>query len=272
MNAGSLNGNNPENQSIIQFNIGGLTWKNGEQLVLLWEDSDEGGSDDLMAIDDFSFKADADSSANNQVLIDSLHSTTSGITNADTIQYAFKPSGDITGLSTQNFVLHTQGLGNAAITEVTGSGTDNHIKIFTGNGEGKMVLGINNNDNLIPGLAGLPFFSIDTQLIDKIKPIQISLIPLNDSILKKGDTLTLQLSFNESVHLDSLSPLQSIPIQISNQIKQASYWKGNHSNNLFFRYIIESTDKDLDGIQLAGSYNPTQIVIKDPAENSSELS
>lgn len=270
--AGSLNGNHPENQSIIQFNIGGLTWKNGEQLVLLWEDSDEGGSDDLMAIDDFTFKADSDSSANNQVLIDSLHSTTSGITNADTIQYAFKPSGDITGLSTQNFVLHTQGLGNAAITEVTGSGTDYHIKIFTGNGEGKMVLGINNNDNLIPGLAGLPFFSIDTQLIDKIKPIQISLVPLNDSILKKGDTLTLQLSFNESVHLDSLSPLQSIPIQISNQIKQASYWKGNHSNNLFFRYIIESTDKDLDGIQLAGTYNPTQIVIKDPAENSSELS
>lgn len=270
--AGSLNGNNPENQSIIQFNIGGLTWKNGEQLVLLWEDTDEGGSDDLMAIDDLSFRADADSTGNEQVHIDSLHSTSSGITNADTIQYAFKPSGDLTGLSTHNFVLHTQGLGNAAITEVTGSGTDYYIKIFTGNGEGKMVLGINNNDNLIPGLTGLPFFSIDTQLIDKIKPIHINLIPLSDSMLKKGDTLTLQLSFNESVHLDSLSPLQSIPIQISNQIKQAVYWKGNHSNQLFFRYIIESNDKDLDGIQLASTYNPTQTIIKDPAENSSELS
>lgn len=270
--AGSLNGNNPENQSIVQFNIGGLTWKNGEQLVLLWEDSDEGGSDDLMAIDDFSFRAGTDSLENEQVLIDSLYSTASGITNADTIQYAFKSSEDITGLSTHNFVLHTQGLGNAAITAVTGSGTDYHIKIFTGSGEGKLVLGINNNDNLIPGLAGLPFFSIDTQLIDKINPLHINLIPLGDSVLKKGDTLTLQLSFNEFVHLDSLSPLQSIPLQISNQTKQAAYWKGNHSNNLYFRYIIESNDKDLDGIQLASTYNPTQIIIKDPAENSSELS
>lgn len=270
--AGSLNGNNPENQSIIQFNISGLTWKNGEQLLLVWEDSDEGGSDDLMAIDDFSFKADTDSSENEQVHIDSLHSITAGISNADTIQYAFKPSGDITGLSTQNFVLHTQGLGNAAIAEVTGSGTDYRIKIFTGNGEGKIVLGINNNDNLIPGLSGLPFFSIDTQLIDKIKPIQLNLIPLGDSIFKKGDTLTLQLSFNEAVQLDSLSPLQSIPLQIGNQVKQAAFWKGNYSNHLFFRYIIESNDKDLDGIELASTYNSTQIIIKDLAENKTDLS
>lgn len=58
----SLNGNLPDNQQIISFTLTGITWRNGEQLLLRWDDADETGSDDIMAIDDFTFSASLNSS------------------------------------------------------------------------------------------------------------------------------------------------------------------------------------------------------------------
>jgi len=264
--AGSLNGNSPENQTTIQFTITGFEWKNGEELVLRWDDTDETGSDDLVAIDNFSFSADFDTS-NPTVNIDSLYALAPKLSNADTIQYSFKAGGDISGLSTSNFTLITTGLSNAAITNISGTGNEYLIQVYTGVGEGKMVLGINNNDNLIPGLSGLPFFSIDTQLIDKIKPIQVSFISPNDSLLKAGDTLQLKLLFSESIHVDSKSLINYLPIVVGNNQRQAAYSSGNYSNELVFNYIIQKGEKDKDGISISNQFNPNQLMIKDQAEN-----
>lgn len=265
--AGSLNGNSTENQQTIHFSITGINWKNGEQLLLRWDDNDEMGSDDLMAIDQFSFSADYDSAQQNPLPIDSLYSLASNPTNSDTIQYLFKPGGDITGLSPSNFALITQGLNNAAITQINGSGNEYLIQVYTGTGEGKMILGINDNSNLIPGLIGLPFYSIDTQMIDKIKPLQLSFSSLNDSILNVGDTLKLQLTFNEKIYLDSSSPSKYIPIQIGSNTKNATYYGGNQSNTLVFHHVIQLGEKDLNGITVSSGFNSTQLLIKDLAEN-----
>jgi hypothetical protein len=56
--AGSLNGNLPENQQSISFTLLGINWKNGEQLLLRWDDADEAGNDDACGIDNFSFSAE----------------------------------------------------------------------------------------------------------------------------------------------------------------------------------------------------------------------
>ena len=268
--ASSLNGNSAENQTTIQFTITGIDWKNGEELVLRWDDVDETGSDDLMAIDDFSFSADFDTSTQ-LVSIDSLYALAPKISNADTIQYSFIAGGDISGLSTSNFTLIAPGLSNAAITRVSGSGNEYLIQVYTGVGEGKMVLGIDNNNNLIPGLSGLPFFSIDTQFIDKIKPIQISFNSPNDSLLKSGDTLQLQLLFSESVHIDSNSSIKYLPILVGNNQRQAVYSSGNFSNQLVFKYIIQKGERDIDGISISSQFNPNQLMIKDLAENQASI-
>lgn len=268
--AGSLNGNSPENQTTVQFTISGIDWKNGEQLLLRWDDTDETGSDDLVAIDNFSFTANFDT-ANNTVSIDSLYSLAPRPSNADTIQYSFKAGGDISGLSTNNFSLITSGLSNAAITSISGTGNEYLINVYTGVGEGKMVLGINNNNNLIPGLSGLPFFSIDTQLVDKLKPIQIGFNSLNDSLLKAGDTLQLNLLFSESVHLDTSSSINYLPISVGNNNRQAVYKTGNYTNQLRFNYIVQKGEKDIDGIALANNFNPNQLIIKDQAENIADI-
>ncbi len=264
--AGSLNGNSPENQTNIQFTITGIEWKNGEELVLRWDDVDETGSDDLVAIDNFSFTADFDTSTHT-VSIDSLYALAPKMSNADTIQYSFKAGGDITGLSSSNFSLIAPGLSNAAITNISGTGNEYLIQVYTGVGEGKIVLGIDNNNNLIPGLSGLPFFSIDTQFIDKIKPTQISFSSASDSILKAGDTVKLKLLFSETVHIDSNSSINYLPITIGNNNRQATYNSGNYSNQLVFHYIIQKGERDNDGISISSQFNPNQLVIKDQAEN-----
>lgn len=268
--AGSLNGNSLENQTTVQFTITGIDWKNGEQLLLRWEDTDETGSDDLVAIDNFNFSAGFDTTGPT-VQIDSLYSLAPQPSNADTIQYSFKAGGDISGLSTSNFTLITTGLSNASIASVSGIGNEYLINVYTGVGEGKMVLGISNNNNLIPGLSGLPFFSIDTQLIDKVKPIQIGFSSPNDSLLKTGDTLQLKLLFNEFVHLDTSSPINYLPITVGSNNRQAIYKSGNNSNQLLFHYIIQKGEKDKDGIGIANNFNPNQLMIKDEAGNLSTI-
>lgn len=53
----TLNGQLPINQNLISNTITDIRWLPGQYLVFQWSDADETGSDDAMAIDDFSFKA-----------------------------------------------------------------------------------------------------------------------------------------------------------------------------------------------------------------------
>lgn len=55
--AATLNGHLSSNQVWIEDSINTIFWLPGQVLMLQWTDFDETGSDDAMAIDDFSFKA-----------------------------------------------------------------------------------------------------------------------------------------------------------------------------------------------------------------------
>ncbi|MES2330969.1 MAG: T9SS type A sorting domain-containing protein [Bacteroidota bacterium] len=55
--AASLNGNLPENRQTVSYTVNGIAWKAGEQLLFRWDDADESGSDDVMALDNLSFSA-----------------------------------------------------------------------------------------------------------------------------------------------------------------------------------------------------------------------
>lgn len=52
-NVGALNGNLPENQSVVAYTITGLSIPNGSEFWIRWTDSDIASSDDGLAIDDF---------------------------------------------------------------------------------------------------------------------------------------------------------------------------------------------------------------------------
>lgn len=59
----TLNGHLLANQYTIQITLTDIVWKPGEKLILRWDDQDETGSDDAMAIDDFTFTATVEMSA-----------------------------------------------------------------------------------------------------------------------------------------------------------------------------------------------------------------
>lgn len=53
----SLNGHLPANQLWIEDSITSIRWLPGQMLILRWSDTDETGSDDAMALDEFGFTA-----------------------------------------------------------------------------------------------------------------------------------------------------------------------------------------------------------------------
>jgi hypothetical protein len=70
----TLNGHLSTNQYNINITITDIIWRPGEKLILRWDDQDETGSDDGMAIDDFEFSATTEINAPtiSQPIIDSI--------------------------------------------------------------------------------------------------------------------------------------------------------------------------------------------------------
>jgi Secretion system C-terminal sorting domain len=57
----ALNGNLAANRVTVTFRVTGITWPTGQKLLIRWDDTDDGGADNGLAIDDFSFRADDNS-------------------------------------------------------------------------------------------------------------------------------------------------------------------------------------------------------------------
>ncbi len=53
----ALDGNLPANQTVVTFTVTGLSWDAGTTLFLRWEDTDDTGADDGLALDNFVFSA-----------------------------------------------------------------------------------------------------------------------------------------------------------------------------------------------------------------------
>lgn len=264
-----INGNLVANQLNIDQTIDIADWKPGEQLLLRWDDADETGSDDIMAIDQFNFLADY--KIPNPTTVNAIEPLSNSLTNADTIKYAIQLGGNIVGLSSYNFAIRTNGLTNAAITKIEGSGDAYTASVFTGKGTGLLLLGIVNDSNLIPGISNLPFYSVDSQWVDKDAPILLNLSSPNNATLKAGDTLKLSLTFNEPVQLLEQSPSNYLPITIGNTARNCVYTNGNNSNELNFQYIIQSGELDKDGIQIDSVLAKKNLLIGDMIANSTNL-
>lgn len=253
----SLNGNLPANQQLIQFNISNIIWKKGEQLLLRWDDTDEPSSDDAVGIDDFSFSAS--SSATPPAQITELYSLANNPTNADTIEYAIQFGGNISGLSPTNFKLLSSGISNAAITKIEGSGNAYTATVFTGIGNGLLRLGIVNDQHLIPGLSGLPFYAIDSQLIDKEGPI-IQSVSIPNQIMKQGDTIPVTIRIRaESIACKMLSgSIAGLPLQ--------SFSKRNDST-YFCQLILPLIGTDIN----ASANLPVSLILTDTLQNKSTV-
>ena len=267
--SGSLNGNLPEQQIQVNQSLEINEWKPGEQLVLRWEDADESGSDDLVAIDQFSFQAEYIPPP--PVKINTILSLANNPTNADTIRYAILLGGNISGLSPANFSLKTNGLSKASILKVEGSLNEYNATIYTGEGMGMLQLGITNDSNLVPGIQDLPFFSIDSQMIDKVKPYPIRSKCLSKPILTQGDTLVLAVKMNEPVLKQETDSAFYIQAMLGNKLIHLNLVSGNGADSLVFIYPIQAGESDKNGIEMNQTNSAAQLTVMDLAGNTGKI-
>ncbi|RYE22879.1 MAG: T9SS type A sorting domain-containing protein [Sphingobacteriales bacterium] len=57
-------GNDPSFRTLVNYTINGVSWASGQTIALRWDDQNETGSDDGLAVDDFNFSAIASASPN----------------------------------------------------------------------------------------------------------------------------------------------------------------------------------------------------------------
>ncbi len=93
-----------------------------------------------------------------------------GLTNAASVDYTVTFSGDVNGLSANNFiVLASSTVSGASVSSVNGSGSSYTVSVNTGTGDGSLYIRLENADGLTPGVSNLPFGS-ETYWIDKTPP------------------------------------------------------------------------------------------------------
>ena len=84
-NGFALNGNSSANRTEISATVSGISWSNGQLLILRWRDTDETGSDDGLAIDDVMFFAPTTTSSPAVVSISPTHTSTRVLTTSPVI-------------------------------------------------------------------------------------------------------------------------------------------------------------------------------------------
>lgn len=252
----TLNGNNAANQVVISQTLSINDWKPGEQLLLKWEDTDEVGSDDLMAIDQFHFSANYKEP--DPIKVEDIYSLAENPTNADTIQYGIRLSGNLNNLSIRNLALKTTGLTNVKLIQVEGSGSAYTAKVYTGQGEGVIQMGISNDTGLSPHLLYLPFFSIDSQLIDKIGP-EIVDAKILDQTMKAGDTVEVTIQIKKESDTCKLfhGLIHQLPLKNFQKINDSIY-------SCYF--VVPANGSDL----LASENISVSLIFSDSLNNKSK--
>ncbi|MDE3252102.1 MAG: hypothetical protein KGO92_04800, partial [Bacteroidota bacterium] len=87
---------------------------------------------------------------------------------------------------------------------------------------------------------------------------------------KSGDSLAWMIRFSEPVLIDPNDPPQ-MTFTMGTRSRSAQYFSGNGTDSLLLRYIIQSGDKDLDGINTGKGLVTTKPSVQDFSGNPAKL-
>ncbi|MBV9987391.1 MAG: hypothetical protein JO301_06910, partial [Chitinophagaceae bacterium] len=198
--AATLNGNLTDNQRTVSYTIRNLNWKNGEQLLLRWDDADETGSDDGCAIDNFSFSAQQISSAPAASITAATNITSNSAILNGTVNDNFARSWISFEYDTSINFIHAvilrpaadtieQGAGNTSVTAVA-SGLETGINYFF------RLRATNAKGTTISNTASLTTaFSLPVLSTDPPSGIMPNSVLLNGNISSTGGTAVTEKGF-----------------------------------------------------------------------------
>lgn len=108
-------------------------------------------------------------------------------------------------------------------------------------------------------------------LVDATDPQVTSVTVPVDKVYDATENLEFTLHFTESVAVNTAAGTPSLSLTIGGATKQASYVSGTGTNDLLFRYTVQTGDNDTDGITLGANINANGGTIKDAAGNNAAL-
>lgn len=190
-------------------------------------------------------------------LIETIEPLQKGRTNTATIQFFFKTNQPVTGISTTNFSVQSQGPIGAFISKIDTANGGYFITVATGTGDGWIALQFSNDNGLSLPVKGINNISARVW-IDKSPPL-FRAVYIPDKVMKIGDTVTVQIEvspdtelykFNKgSIHTYALTGLTKL---------NDSIYKAN--------FIVTAGAKDLS----AADDVPVNISFTDSAGNTGE--
>jgi hypothetical protein len=178
------------------------------------------------------------------------------LSNAASVHFNLRTAENIAGISAANFVLANEGIADAAITSINGSGTQFTITVSTGTGDGNMLLRFTNDSNLSPAVYNKPFNAVAVYQIDKSPPF-IRSVNIPDNYMKLGDSVTASIYVKPDTARYKLS---------SGKINNLSLTGFTKRNDSLYTgvFIISSSTANIP----AEGAIPVSIVLTDPAGNS----
>jgi hypothetical protein len=181
--------------------------------------------------------------------------------------------------TTDRFATYTSGSGSTVLTfqytiEAGDSSADLDYKATTSlnsNGGSIRDLASNDSDLTLPAvgtLASSEAINIDGNL-PNVSAIQIL---TSDGSYGVSSTISLELTFNESVFVSSAGGTPSIELETGATDKFATYTSGSGTTKLTFEYLVETGDSSLDlDYKTTTSFVLNGGSITDAASNSADL-
>ena len=143
---GAKDGNSAGNRTVISATISGLAIPNGATFWIRWLDLDIAGSDDGLAIDDFSLTPQSAPS------VVSVLRAGANPTNAALVDFTVTFSRAVTGVGIDDFSI-ASGLTGTSVATISGSGTTYTVSVNTGSGSGTLRLNVTDDDSIIDSLS-----------------------------------------------------------------------------------------------------------------------
>ena len=199
-------------------------------------------------------------------------------TAAASVSFTVTFSESVTGVDATDFALTTSGLTGAAITGVSGSGTTWTVNVNTGSGSGTLRLDLTDDDSIVgtdalggAGAGNGNFTAGQAYTLDRAAPAIVTSTRTPDGNYTIGANIDTVITYGKAVVVDTTGGTPFIALTIGAATRNATYLSGSGTTTLTFRYTVQATDQDLNGIDVAGAIASNGGTLRDALGNDAAL-
>lgn len=216
------------------------------------------------------------------VLVDALAPTPASLTRVDatpsnhsSLSYTLIFSEGVSGVDVSDLTVVTTGTASGSISSITLVDAKTYtVLIGSVTGVGTLRVDLNASGTGIVDGAGnaLGGSGLTGELydVDHVAPV-VSAATVPAGTYGRDQNLDITVTFSEAVLVNTSGGTLRLSLTVGGVVRSASYLSGSGSTALVFRYVVQSDEKDLDGIALGASLEASGGTLRDAAGNDADL-